>query len=102
MIKEKFLWTNHSKKKMRYYRLSPQIVKRVIKYPTRTEQGVIDGGVAVMRPSQSKKYSEIWVMYIVLKSSQLKIITTWRYPGKSSENDPIPEEIMKEIKSIVF
>ncbi len=101
MVKEKFLWTNHSKQKMMYYKLSPQMIKRVIRYPTRLEVGVIENGIAVMRTSLSKKYSEIWVMYIMINSQQLKIITVWRYPGKSQVNDPIPKEVLKDIRSML-
>ncbi len=33
--------------------------------------------------------------------SKIKIITAWRYPGKSPERDPIPAEILREIKNIL-
>lgn len=32
---------------------------------------------------------------------KIKIITAWRYPGKSPERDPIPEDILSEIRSIL-
>ena len=102
MIKGKFIWTAHSRMKMRYYRLSEQLVKRVIKYPARVEKGVIDNGVAVMRPTQSKKYSEIWVMYILSNKGQIKIITAWRYPAKSPDKDPVPAEILNEARAIIL
>ncbi|MDO8529335.1 MAG: hypothetical protein Q7S18_01565 [bacterium] len=32
---------------------------------------------------------------------KLKIISAWRYPGMSPKNNPIPEEILREIKNSV-
>lgn len=101
MAKEKFLWTDHVHQKMQYYKLSPQIIKRVIRYPDRSEVGVIENGVAVMRVSSSKKYSEIWTMYVIPNSYQIRIITAWRYPARSSSRDPVPAEILQEIKTIL-
>lgn len=31
----------------------------------------------------------------------LRIISVWRYPGTSSERDPIPSEILEEIRNMV-
>lgn len=116
---DKYIWTNHSHYKMRHYRLSESLVKRVIRYPARTEEGIVPDTVAVMRPSQSKKYSEVWVMYVItnskikmqnvkshtklqnLKLTQLKIITAWRYPGLSPKRNPIPKEILEEVRNII-
>lgn len=88
------VWTNHSKKKMKYYQLSESRVKRVINNPKRKELGIAPGTIAVMQPVSPKHTSEIWVMY-----QKNKIITAWRYPGKSPirEPIPIPEEILKEL-----
>ena len=33
---------------------------------------------------------------------KLKVITAWRYPGKSPERDPIPVEILREIKTLLI
>ena len=107
-----YLWTNHAQVKMRQYRLSEQRVRRVIRHPTRTEQGILQGAVAVMQPSGGKKYSEIWVMYLLrngespmenekLKEGRIKIITAWRYPGKSPERDPVPAEILREVAHLL-
>jgi len=49
-----------------------------------------------MQPAGTKRYQEIWVMY-ALKGKRLRIITTWRYPGKSPEREPIPEDIIEEL-----
>ena len=136
---DKYLWTEHSKFKMRQYGLSPQRVIRVIRNPERTEVGIVENTIAVMQPASvrqkrtsadkpaSKKWSqEIWAMYQLrragnLKSEirnpkqiqnpefqklkttnkKLKIISAWRYPGVSPKNNPIPDEILKEIKSTI-
>ncbi len=113
---EKYAWTNHSQYKMRRYGLSAQRVKRIIRYPARTEEAIVPGLVAAMQPAGGKNYSEIWAMYKVagsktenqiLKSggatggAKIKIITAWRYPGKSPARDPIPKEILDEIRELI-
>ncbi len=100
-LPSKYQWTNHAQYKMRYYRLSPQLIKRVIRFPKRTEQGIVANTIAVMRPAQSKKYQEIWVMYQLTKNRRCRIITAWRYPGKAPEKEPVPEEILSEVKEIL-
>ena len=128
--REKYLWTNHSRDKMRYYRLTESRVKRIIRYPARIEEGIFENAIACMQPADGnhaerdikhneetlsvssysrakrggKKYSEIWALYVLAKfrgEKNIKIITAWRYPGKSSARDPIPPEILREIKSIL-
>ncbi|MEX0877537.1 MAG: hypothetical protein WDZ40_01580 [Candidatus Spechtbacterales bacterium] len=103
---------------MRYYRLSESLVKRVIRFPARVEESIVPDTIACMRPAQThsarastelnrtssgqnKKYSEVWSMYIVTKNKQIKIITAWRYPGKSPERDPIPAEILEEARKVL-
>ena len=96
-------WTNHSKRKMKYYRLSEARVKRVLNNPKRKELGIAPGTIAVMQPTNSKHSSEIWVMYQTIKlkiqNPKLKVITAWRYPGRSPIRGPIPipEEILEEL-----
>ena len=34
-------------------------------------------------------------------SKQIKVITAWRYPGKSPVRDPIPAEILKEVRLLI-
>ncbi len=105
---EKYLWTKHSQYKMRYYGLSPQRIKRIIRHPARTEEAIIPEMIAAMQPSSGKKYSEIWTIYQLIKSklknqnSKFRIITAWRYPGESPARNPIPKEILEEIKSSIF
>lgn len=115
---ERFFWTNHVTGKIIFYGLSEQRVKRVIFNPDRIEEGIAPDTIACMQVSGSKKHrQEIWVMYqkiksqtktspslaekLKTKSSKLKIISAWRYPGKSSAKNPIPQEILDEIKDLI-
>ncbi len=96
---DKYYYTKHSLYKMRYYRLSRQRIKRVIRHPARIEEAIVPGLIAVMGPN---KKQEIWAMYKPLKKTkQIKVITAWRYPGKSPARNPIPQEILDEIKLII-
>ena len=118
----KFLWTEHSKIKMRQYGLSKQKVLGILRKPERIEKAIVPGLVAAMctnQPShkaparQSKIFSkwgsakkspgEIWVMYKNSKEGR-KIISAWRYPGitKPGEEIPIPEDIRSEILNNKF
>ncbi len=102
---DKYQWTKHSLYKMRHYGLSAQRIKRIIRHPERIEEAIVPNMIAVM--AQNKK-QEIWAMYALVnkraisKQKVIKIITAWRYPGKSSARDPIPREILEEIKSIIY
>lgn len=121
---EKYQWTNHSLIKMKYYGLSQQRIKRVIKNPERIEEGIVEKTIASMQTSGSSKHPyEIWAMYQIgnfkpkipnskkIQSYKLKvlnpinrrirIISAWKYPGTSPKNNPIPEEILKEIISLI-
>ncbi|MDI6734314.1 MAG: hypothetical protein QMD50_02365 [Patescibacteria group bacterium] len=108
----KYSWTHHAYDKMRYYGISESRIKRIVRFPKRIEEGIVFDTIAVMQPAGTKKYQEIWVMYKLVKqktynkkhttnNSKIKIITAWRYPGKSSERDPIPEEVLNEVKRIL-
>ncbi len=117
---EKYYWTNHVGRKMMFYGLSADRIKRVMRNPRRSEKGIAEGTIAVMCPvgalasgghqktRQSWK-SEIWVMYQQkIKKSKFKnqnlgqkiIITAWRYTGISPVRDeiPIPADILEELK----
>lgn len=104
---EKYLFTKHSLYKIKHYGLSEQRVKRIIRYPARTEEAIIPKMIAAMQPAGLKNYSEIWTIYQIVNSklknqnSKLRIITAWRYPGKSPARNPIPAEILNEIKSLL-
>lgn len=102
---EKILWTNHARDKMRYYRLTESRIKRIIRRPARVEEGILEGAVAAMQPAEGRRYSEIWVLYVSIKfkteNLKLKIISAWRYPGRAPERDPVPVEILREIRNIL-
>lgn len=100
--KQKLLhWTHHSRNKMRYYRLSETRVKRVLRAPFRTEEGIVPKTVAYMQQAGSIKHpSEIWAMVLEEPKSR-KIITAWRYPGKSPIRNPIPFAVLKEVSEIL-
>lgn len=74
------------------------------------------------RPEEWKQ--EIWVMYVLKKSKKsgfkkdggldklkmlnlpvaekkIRIITAWRYPGKSPKRDPIPMEVIQEVRRLL-
>jgi hypothetical protein len=102
--------------KLRYYGLSQQRIKRVIRNPERIEEGIVEKTIASMQTAGSEKHPyEIWVMYQLpklkvnsakskvdlLKNNKIKIISAWRYPGKSPKNNPIPKEILDEIRNLI-
>lgn len=96
--------------KMKYYGLSQQRIKRIIKNPERIEEGIVEKTIACMQTAGTSKHPyEIWMMYqmpklkvkSILNNTKIKIISAWRYPGKSPKNNPIPEEILNEIKILL-
>ncbi len=111
----RYVWTNHVVAKMAQYKISESLIKRIVRFPKRVEEGIADNTVAVMKPPEfSKKKEEIWVMYqlagkqatsknqsSIYNKSKIKIITTWRYPGVSPSRDPIPKNILDEVRSII-
>jgi len=108
---DKLLWTEHVKEKMKFYDLSESRLRRLLRNPERVEKGVAPKTVAIMQTTKSKKRpTEVWLMYQVVKvkglepkvkgqQKKIKIISAWRYPGKSPVGEPpIPAEIIKELK----
>lgn len=100
----KIIWTKHSEKKIKFYNLSKSRILRIIKKPFRIEEGIAPKTIALMQPSKILKKElkptwkqEIWTM-IQKSKNGLKIISAWRYPGKSPANNPIPQEIITELK----
>ena len=121
----KYHWTQHCVRKMMFYGLTADRVKRVLRNPKRRETGVAENTIAVMMPAGTKKRpSEIWVMYsLSSKASTLSerseskgesldklgtigqmtnrkiIISAWRYPGVSpvGKQIPIPADILAEL-----
>lgn len=102
---ERFYWTKHVKEKMRQYQLSESRIKRVLRNSDRIEEGIALNTIAVMQRAGTKKHpTEIWMMYQVekIKKIKIKIISAWRYPGKSpiGKPPPIPEDILAELKGL--
>ena len=96
---DRYHWTNHVKGKMLQYRLSESLIKRIIRFPKRVEEGIAPSTIAVMVTTASKKPSEMWVMY---KKDRYKkvIISAWRYPGVSpvGKKITIPNDVMEELQ----
>lgn len=110
---DKYFWTNHVGRKMMFYGLSADRIKRVMRNPKRSENGVAEGTIAVMCPygtsprGRQPYKGEIWVMYQAPSKrgkGRKIIITAWRYPGVSRVRDeiPIPADILEELKSIKY
>jgi len=113
---------------MRQYNLSESRLNRVLRKPDRKELGIAPRTIAIMQITGTKKHpTEIWVMYQITKSkiknqkskTELpkeakvkmrtkfsspitKIISAWRYPGRSpiGEPPPIPEDVLWEINEL--
>ena len=117
----KYAWTNHVARKMMFYGLSVNRIKRVVRNPKRSEKGVAPETIALMQPSSAKAPAgkawkeEVWVMYAQKQGNKNPktnipdfgkkvIITAWRYPGISPIRDeiPIPADILEELRSIKY
>lgn len=97
----KIIWTQHSRRKMRFYKLSEQRVKRILNSPHRVEEGIAPNTIAMMQAAGSKKHSyEIWTM-IQKKKENLKVISAWKYPGRTKAGEFLPIEIIREINEAV-
>lgn len=97
---DKYSWTNHVGRKMMFYGLSADRIKRIMRNPKRSEKGIAPNTIAVMQPTGSRtRPSEVWVMY-ARRGKTKTIITAWRYPGISPirEAIPIPVDILEELK----
>jgi len=96
-------WTKHIKEKMRQYQLSEKRLIRILRRPERKELGIASDTVAVMQTAGTKKHPyEIWLMYQIIKS-KIKMISAWKYPGKSPvrEPPPIPEDVLENLEELV-
>lgn len=99
-------WTKHSKEKMRFYNLSESRVKRVLRMPTRTEEGIAPETIAMMQSAGTPKNPyEIWVMTQSAElrradaescGKEIKIISAWKYPGKTK---PRSEALLRILNS---
>lgn len=93
-------WTSHSRAKMNYYRLSQGRVKRVISSPERIERGIAPDTIALMQSINTAKHPyEIWVM-IQETEAERKVVSVWRYPGRTKAGDPLPEKILEELETV--
>lgn len=93
-------WTNHSRIKMKQYRLSESRVKQVLYYPERIEEGITDKTVALMQSAGTDKHPyEIWVM-LHDTSKRRNVVSAWRYPGKTKPGEPLPEKILREFRKV--
>jgi hypothetical protein len=93
-------FTTHSRFKMRQYGLSEARVKRVMHTPKRIEEGIAPKTVAMMQRAGSEKHPyEIWIMLAEDKTKR-RIISAWRYPGITKPGEPLPEEILREMRSV--
>lgn len=98
-------WTYHARDKMRFYRLSEQRVRRVLHSPRRIEEGIAPKTVAMMQPASIRTRTgkslwsqEIWVM-VQEEKNRRKVISAWRYPGMTKTGQPLPEEVLREIRN---
>lgn len=99
--KKTLYWTSHSRAKMRFYGLSESRLKRIINFPKRIEEGIAPDTIAMMQSAGSEKHPyEIWLM-IEEEKTRRKVISAWRYPGKTKPGQPLPEEILKEIRNAI-
>ena len=98
---QQYHWTKHINTKMRYYRLSPQRIKRIIRSPQRMEAGVAPETIAVMqRADRGKKKEEIWVMYQEKEKGTKILISAWRYLGVSPQGKELslPPDVLEDLK----
>lgn len=99
---DKIIWTKHSMEKMRFYNLSENRIKRVLRNPSRKEEGIAPETLAVMQRTGTKKHpTEIWLMFQD-SGKKIKIISAWRYPGISPVGKaiPIPQDILEELEKM--
>ena len=113
-MSQDIIWTKHSQAKMRFYKLSEQRVRRVLNLPKRTEEGIAPNTAAMMQPASIKTKDgkqiwsqEIWVMVQEKRQGKsdkgkvIKIISAWRYPGRTKPGEPLPEEILREMRNTI-
>ncbi len=108
---EKVYWTQHAKMKMRQYRFSEKRVLKIFHKPDRVEKGIVEGTIAAMQITGTKKHpTEAWVMYAIVKSKIknkkskiIKIISAWRYPGRTpiGQRPIIPEDTLEELDNLL-
>jgi hypothetical protein len=100
-------WTLHAHAKMRQYRLSEGRVRRVLHSPMRIEEGIAEDTIAMMQPAsfrisgKEKTWNqEIWVMIAETPKSR-RVVSAWRYPGQTKLGQPLPPEVLRELRSMI-
>jgi len=101
----KYLWTAHVIEKMRFYGIPESRIKRIIRFPARTEEGIVENTIAVMQPNATQTdkngkktwKQEIWVMY---KPVSLKKQVNNEQEKKIEQNLEILDKSNKKIKII--
>lgn len=93
--KKELFWTNHALAKMRFYKLSAQRIGRVLNSPKRIEEGIALNTIAMMQPFGNKSQHELWVMIQETKMRR-KIISAWRYPGRTKPRSEIALDSIKK------
>lgn len=58
-------------------------------------------GPSKLRSPLSQKHITSTAPRLAGRQKRIKIITAWRYPGKSPARDPVPADILKEIRRIL-
>jgi len=105
--KTRYQWTKHIRNKMNFYGLSASRVIRVLRAPERIEKGLVEQTIVFMQPVSFKKHSqsakewssEIWVM-AKEAGDHLRLISAWRFPGRTKVGEPLPPEIINELQDI--
>ena len=84
---------------MLYYRIGEGRLRRILRTPQRSEVGIAPDTVALMHRADTKKPSEIWLMY-QQEGKKKKMISAWRYPGISPKGEPIfiPNDVLEELR----
>ena len=98
---KELVWTTHAKLKMKYYGLSEARVKRVLRNPERVEEGIADNTVAMMQLGSlktAKNPYEIWTMISKDAKKQTRVISAWKYPGRTKPGEPLPSAILRELR----
>ena len=103
---------------MLHYGIGEGRIRRIIRTPARIEEGIAENTIAAMQPTGVKGQHEMWVMYTLVSEKKqaisnnkfliskdgikkIRVITVWRYPGKSPARNPIPKDIIDEVRQLV-
>lgn len=89
---------------MRFHGLSESRVRRALRAPSRVEEGIAPASVAFVHISPPSARSEVWVLALRFsgvevsgRRSALRILSAWRYPGRTKPGTPLPDSILAEV-----